>query len=141
LHEECGNSQVAAELNKKKGGDPRAIGASFQRSFGSCVATITTLVARPSAHRGEAQAGVALLSRRKKVLNRCSSSVVEALASLALDSQGRPSFQLVAKVKNGFVSRIRNELFPVLKALQTAQCPMPRHRWTFSPPWGMEDLN
>jgi hypothetical protein len=47
----------------------------------------------------------------------------------------------VAKVKNGFVSRIRNELFPVLKALQTAQCPMPRHRWKFSPPWGMEDLN
>ena len=46
----------------------------------------------------------------------------------------------VAKVKNGFVSRIRDELFPVLKALQTAQCPMPRHRWTFSPPWGMEDL-
>jgi ATP-dependent DNA ligase len=46
----------------------------------------------------------------------------------------------VAKVKNGFVSRIRNELFPVLKALQTAQCPMPRHRWTFSPPWGIEDL-
>jgi ATP-dependent DNA ligase len=95
--------------------------------------------------------GVALLSRRKKVLNRGSSSVVEALASLgsdfvldgelvALDSQGRPSFQLVAKVKNGFVSRIRKELFPVLKALQTAQCPMPRHRWTFSPPWGMEDL-
>ena len=46
-----------------------------------------------------------------------------------------------AKVKNGFVSRIRDEVFPALKALQTAQCPMPRHRWTFSPPWGMEDLN
>ena len=29
----------------------------------------------------------------------------------------------VAKVKNGFVPRIRDELFPVLKALQTAQCP------------------
>ncbi len=29
----------------------------------------------------------------------------------------------VAKVKNGFVPRIRDELFPSLKALQTAQCP------------------
>jgi hypothetical protein len=29
----------------------------------------------------------------------------------------------VAKVKNGFVPRIRDELFPTLKALQTAQCP------------------
>ena len=29
----------------------------------------------------------------------------------------------VAKVKNGFVPRIRNEIFPLLKALQTAQCP------------------
>jgi DNA ligase D-like protein (predicted ligase) len=29
----------------------------------------------------------------------------------------------VAKVKNGFVPRIRDDLFPALKALQTAQCP------------------
>jgi ATP-dependent DNA ligase len=29
----------------------------------------------------------------------------------------------VAKAKNGFVPRIRDELFPVLKALQTGQCP------------------
>jgi bifunctional non-homologous end joining protein LigD len=29
----------------------------------------------------------------------------------------------VAKVKNGFVARIRDELFPALKALQTAKCP------------------
>ena len=29
----------------------------------------------------------------------------------------------VAKVKNGFVPRIRDEIFPALKALQTAQCP------------------
>ena len=29
----------------------------------------------------------------------------------------------VAKVKDGFVPRIRDELFPALKALQTAQCP------------------
>jgi DNA ligase D-like protein (predicted ligase) len=28
-----------------------------------------------------------------------------------------------AKVKNGFVPRIRDEIFPALKALQTAQCP------------------
>jgi ATP-dependent DNA ligase len=28
-----------------------------------------------------------------------------------------------AKVKNGFVPRIRDELFPALKALQTARCP------------------
>ena len=30
--------------------------------------------------------------------------------------------KFVAKVKNRFVSRIRDELFPALKALQTAQC-------------------
>ena len=29
----------------------------------------------------------------------------------------------VAKVKNGFVPRIRDEIFPRLKALQTARCP------------------
>ena len=31
--------------------------------------------------------------------------------------------KFVAKVKSGFVPRIRDELFPTLKALQTAQCP------------------
>jgi ATP-dependent DNA ligase len=31
--------------------------------------------------------------------------------------------KFVAKVKNGFVPRIRDELFPALKALQTAKCP------------------
>jgi ATP-dependent DNA ligase len=30
----------------------------------------------------------------------------------------------VAKVKNGFVPRIRDEFFPTLKALQTAKCPL-----------------
>ena len=29
----------------------------------------------------------------------------------------------VAKVKNGFVPRVRDEIFPALKALQTAKCP------------------
>src|SRR4029077_13082848 len=29
----------------------------------------------------------------------------------------------VAKVKNGFVQRVRDEIFPALKALQTAKCP------------------
>ena len=29
----------------------------------------------------------------------------------------------VAKVKNGFVPRVRDELTPTLKALQTARCP------------------
>jgi DNA ligase D-like protein (predicted ligase) len=32
-------------------------------------------------------------------------------------------FIFVAKVKDGFVPRIRDEIFPALKALQTAQCP------------------
>jgi ATP-dependent DNA ligase len=51
----------------------------------------------------------------------------------------------VAKVKNGFVPRIRDEIFPVLKALQIAQCPfknlpekrasrwgdrLPQRKWT-----------
>jgi ATP-dependent DNA ligase len=35
----------------------------------------------------------------------------------------KKEFIFVAKVKNGFVPRIRNELFSTLKALQTAQCP------------------
>ena len=35
----------------------------------------------------------------------------------------KKEFNFVAKVKNGFVPRIRDELFPALKALQTAQCP------------------
>jgi len=30
----------------------------------------------------------------------------------------------VAKVKNGFVPRVRDEIFPALKALQTAKCPI-----------------
>jgi ATP dependent DNA ligase C terminal region len=29
----------------------------------------------------------------------------------------------VAKVKNGFLPRIRDEVFPALKVLQTARCP------------------
>jgi bifunctional non-homologous end joining protein LigD len=32
-------------------------------------------------------------------------------------------FIFVAKVKNGFVPRIRDELFPALQALQTPKCP------------------
>ena len=28
----------------------------------------------------------------------------------------------VAKMKNGFVPRVRDEIFPAIKALQTAQC-------------------
>ena len=31
---------------------------------------------------------------------------------------------MVAKVKNGFVPRIRDEFFPTFKALQTAQVPV-----------------
>jgi DNA ligase D-like protein (predicted ligase) len=43
-------------------------------------------------------------------------------------------FIFVAKVKNGFVPRIRDELFPTLKALRTARCPFrnlpeTRARW------------
>jgi len=35
----------------------------------------------------------------------------------------KKELKFVAKVKNGFVPRIRDDLFPALKALQTAQCP------------------
>ena len=35
----------------------------------------------------------------------------------------KKDLMFVAKVKNGFVSRIRDDHFPTLKALQTAQCP------------------
>jgi ATP-dependent DNA ligase len=34
----------------------------------------------------------------------------------------KKDLMFVGKVKNGFVPRIRDELFPALKALQTAQC-------------------
>jgi ATP-dependent DNA ligase len=35
----------------------------------------------------------------------------------------KKALMFVAKVKNGFVPRIRDDLFPALKALQTTQCP------------------
>jgi bifunctional non-homologous end joining protein LigD len=43
---------------------------------------------------------------------RCSSGVYESKELI-----------FTAKVKNGFVLRIRDDLFPTLKALQIAQCP------------------
>ena len=38
-------------------------------------------------------------------------------------STRRKNSSFVAKVKNGFVPRVRDQLFPALKALQTARCP------------------
>ena len=46
----------------------------------------------------------------------------------------------VAKVKNGFVPRIRDEIFPALKALQTAQCPFKNLPEKRASRWG-ESLN
>ena len=42
----------------------------------------------------------------------------------------------VAKVKNGFVPRIRDEIFPTLKALQTAQCPFKKLPEKKASRWG-----
>jgi bifunctional non-homologous end joining protein LigD len=42
----------------------------------------------------------------------------------------------VAKVRNGFVPRIRDELFPALKALQTAKCPFRNLPETRASRWG-----
>jgi ATP-dependent DNA ligase len=42
----------------------------------------------------------------------------------------------VAKVKNGFVPRIRDELFPALKALQAARCPFKNLPEKRASPWG-----
>ena len=42
----------------------------------------------------------------------------------------------VAKVKNGFVPRIRDEIFPALMALQTAQCPFKNLPEKKSSRWG-----
>jgi ATP-dependent DNA ligase len=42
----------------------------------------------------------------------------------------------VTKVKNGFVPRIRDEVFPALKALQTAQCPFKNLPETRASRWG-----
>jgi bifunctional non-homologous end joining protein LigD len=41
-----------------------------------------------------------------------------------------------AKVKNGFVPRIRAEFFSALKALQTAQCPFKNLPEKRASPWG-----
>ena len=43
-------------------------------------------------------------------------------------------------MKNGFVPRIRDELFPALKALQTAQCPFKNLPEKRASRWG-ESLN
>ena len=42
----------------------------------------------------------------------------------------------VAKVKNGFVPRVRDEIFPALKALQTAKCPFENLPETRASRWG-----
>jgi ATP-dependent DNA ligase len=42
----------------------------------------------------------------------------------------------VTKVKNGFVPRIRDEVFPALKALQAAQCPFKNLPETRASRWG-----
>jgi ATP-dependent DNA ligase len=42
----------------------------------------------------------------------------------------------VAKVKNGFVPRIRDEFFPALKALQTVKCPFKNLPEKRSSRWG-----
>ena len=84
---------------QKKDGDPCFIPKIIQQ----LCRNHNYLVARRSAHRGEAPGWGSRYLVPKKVLNRGSSSVVAALASLgsdfvldeelvALDSQGRPSF-------------------------------------------------
>jgi ATP-dependent DNA ligase len=42
----------------------------------------------------------------------------------------------VAKVKNGFVPRVRDEIFPALKALQTTNCPFENLPEKRSSRWG-----
>jgi ATP-dependent DNA ligase len=42
----------------------------------------------------------------------------------------------VAKVKNGFVPRVRDEIFPALKALQTTNCPFKNLPEKRSSRWG-----
>ena len=48
----------------------------------------------------------------------------------------RKDLIFVAKVKNGFVQRIRDEFFPALKALQTANCPFKNLPEKRSSRWG-----
>jgi bifunctional non-homologous end joining protein LigD len=48
--------------------------------------------------------------------------------------------KFIAKVKNGFVPRIRDEIFPTLKALQIAQCPFKNLPEKRASRWG-ESLN
>jgi ATP-dependent DNA ligase len=42
----------------------------------------------------------------------------------------------VAKVKNGFVPRVRDEIFPALKSLRTAKCPFGNLPETRTSRWG-----
>lgn len=44
-------------------------------------------------------------------------------AGLLLGIYGKQGLIFAAKVKNGFIPRIRDEIFPSLKTFQTAQCP------------------
>jgi bifunctional non-homologous end joining protein LigD len=43
--------------------------------------------------------------------------------ALLVGAYEKKELNFVAKARNGFVPRIRDELFPTLKALQTAECP------------------
>jgi ATP-dependent DNA ligase len=45
-------------------------------------------------------------------------------------------FVFVAKVKNGFVPRVREEIFPALSSLQTTNCPFKNLPEKRAPRWG-----
>jgi ATP-dependent DNA ligase len=67
-------------------------------------------------------------SSSARTWNKSSSSAVTFPAHVGLMRCSWASTKMkdlifVAKVKNGFVPRIRDEIFPLLTALQTAQCP------------------
>ena len=55
-----------------------------------------------------------------RIVTRCSVQQTTRGATSTRDIVRR---SFVAKVKNGFVPRIRDKFFPALKALQTAHCP------------------
>jgi hypothetical protein len=79
-------------------------------------------------------------SLRLSLLLQAPSGQVHGFDALLVGVYEKKELIFVAKVKNGFVPRIHDELFPAPQGAANCPVPLPRHRWTFSPPWLMEDL-
>ena len=71
----------------------------------------------------QARGSSATLNREQEFVIGAYISGARGFDALLVGVYEDKKLNFVAKVKNGIVPRIRDELFPALKALQTAQCP------------------